>query len=325
MTVLQRRMIPVVTPLATLSDVDLLSEAARAAAHERSATVQLVALLAELDARRLYLGEGCSSLFTYCTQVLHLSEHAAYGRIEAARAARRHPAILDMLVEGAVTLTTIGLLAPHLTAANVHEVLSAARHKTKREIEHLVAALRPLPPVPSSVRKLPAPSTTRQASGPTQQTDRGADAPSAGQQESRTPDITSRPPNPPRPATVTPLAPERYKLQVTLSRETHDRLRRAQDLLRHVIPDGDPAAIVDRALTLLVADLEKTRLAATSRPRPSREATPGSRHVPAAVKREVWTRDEGQCAFIGEQGRCTERVPRSPSRRPVRGRRSHRR
>jgi hypothetical protein len=57
--------------------------------------------------------------------------------------------------------------------------------------------------------------------------------------------------------------PERYKVQITVSRETHDKLRRAQEPLRHVIPDGDPAAIVDRALTLLVAELERTRLAAT--------------------------------------------------------------
>jgi len=72
---------------ATLSDTDLLSAVKRLAANERHATVELVAQLAEMDARRLYLGEGCSSLFTYCTQVLHLSEHAAYARIEAAHAA----------------------------------------------------------------------------------------------------------------------------------------------------------------------------------------------------------------------------------------------
>ena len=66
----------------------------------------------ELDVRRLYLGEGCSSLFTYCTQVLHLSEHAAYGRIEAARAARRFPVILELLTDGVVTLTAVTLLAP---------------------------------------------------------------------------------------------------------------------------------------------------------------------------------------------------------------------
>jgi hypothetical protein len=58
--------------------------------------------LGELDARRLYLGEGCSSLFAYCTQVLHLSEHAAYGRIEAARAARQWPIVLDLLADGSL-------------------------------------------------------------------------------------------------------------------------------------------------------------------------------------------------------------------------------
>jgi hypothetical protein len=74
---------------AELSDKELLAEVKRLADQERVATSDLIVTLAELDTRRLYLGEGCSSLFSYCTRVLHLSEHAAYGRIEAARAARR--------------------------------------------------------------------------------------------------------------------------------------------------------------------------------------------------------------------------------------------
>ena len=51
---------------------------------------------------------------------------------------------------------------------------------------------------------------------------------------------------------VRPLAPERDKVQFTVSRETYEKLRRAQDLLRHAIPNGDPAAIFDRALTPLL-------------------------------------------------------------------------
>jgi len=96
-------------------------------------------------------------------------------------------------------------------------------------------------------------------------------------------------------------------MQITISRETHDKLRRVQDLLRHQLPDGDPAAVFDRALTLLLEDLERKKLAQTNRPRPARAATPGSRHVPAAVRREVWKRDGGRCAFAGTAGRCTER------------------
>jgi 5-methylcytosine-specific restriction endonuclease McrA len=77
--------------------------------------------------------------------------------------------------------------------------------------------------------------------------------------------------------------------------------------MRHAIPNGDPALIVERGLKLLVEHLERTRSAQTSRPRPANEARPGSRHVPAAVKRAVWARDQGQCAFEGKDGRCPER------------------
>src|SRR4026207_623045 len=86
--------------ISLLSDDDLLASVKRAAGDERRATAQLIALLMELDTRKLYLGEGCSSLFTYCTQVLHLSEHAAYGRIEAARVARKYPVVLERLQAG---------------------------------------------------------------------------------------------------------------------------------------------------------------------------------------------------------------------------------
>ena len=75
------------TSIADLADRDLLETIARVTRDERLMTADVLALLGELDARRLYLGEGCPSLFAYCTRVLHLSEHAAYHRIEAARAA----------------------------------------------------------------------------------------------------------------------------------------------------------------------------------------------------------------------------------------------
>lgn len=281
-----------------LSDHDLLAQVHCAMDGERQATAHLIALLTELDARRLYLAEGCSSLFTYCTQILHLSEHAAYGRIEAARAVRRFPVILERLADGMISLTAIGLLAPHLTTENHVEVLDAARHKSKRDVEHLVACLRPRPDVPSVVRKLPERKAMPVAfePGPVEEHEHQAPpqpAPSVASQATRL-------------AEVRALAPERYKIQFTVSRETYDQLRRAQDLLRHTIPNGDPAAIFERALTLLVTELSKTRLAAPDRPRASHAPARASRHIPATVKRAVWQRDGGRCAFKGSQGRCTE-------------------
>ena len=209
--------------------------------------------------------------------------------------------ILGLLAEGAVTLTTICLLAPHLTAENHIEVLESARHKSKRDVEHLVAALRPQPAALSSVRKLPAarasdvPATRPQAAEP-QRLEACPDAvPERVPAQSR------------RLAVVAPVAPAQYKVQITVSADTYDKLRRAQDLLRHTIPNGDPAVIFDRALTLLLTNLEKTTLAAVTRPQAPRASAKTSRHIPAAVRREVWKRDGGQCAFVGKDYRCTER------------------
>jgi hypothetical protein len=282
---------------ADLSDDRLLAEVVRLAMAEHRATAALIRCLMELDARRLYLREGCSSLFTYCTQVLHLAEGAAYNRIEAARAARRFPVITALLEDGSVTLTAVRLLAPHLTPDNHSAVLTAACHKSKRDIECLVASLNPKPAVPSIVRRLPERCIVAADASPAQHATPSAPGPLP---------VTLSTTPAPRP-TIAPLAPERYKVQLTISRETHETLCRVQALLRHTIPSGDPAAIVDRALTTLLRELERQRCAATPSPRHSRPLTDGSRHIPAAVKREVWRRDDGRCAFVGRHGRCTER------------------
>lgn len=296
--------------ISSLSDDQLLSNLKALACVERQATAQLIAVLAELDRRKLYLGQGFSSLFTYCTEALHLSEHAAYGRIEAVRAAHRFPIVLDLLSDGAVTLTTICLLAPLLTAENHAALLAAARHKSRREVEHLVAMTRPKPDAPTLVRKLPSPRARTTTAAPTVDVRPPSAPPLEVESEPESPQ-TILGPLPMRPAvpvpTVTPLAPERYKIQFTASREAHDKLRRAQSLLRHVIPNGDPAAVFERALDALLAALDRTKLAVTERPRPSKESAPGSRHIPAAVRREVWQRDGARCGFVGAAGRCTER------------------
>jgi hypothetical protein len=96
-------------------------------------------------------------------------------------------------------------------------------------------------------------------------------------------------------------------VQFTVSAETHDNLRRAQNLLCREIPSGDPAAIFERALDLLLQDVERKKLAAVTRPRPARATREGSRDIPADVVRTVWKRDGGRCAFVGRSGRCTER------------------
>src|SRR6266849_5231293 len=130
---------------ARLSDADLLRRAVVLAGREREATVELVGHLAELDARRLHLAEGYGSLFAYCMGVLRLAEHAAYNRIEAARLSLHFPAILDLLTDGSLNLSTTRLLAPHLRPDNFDRLVAQARGRSKREVETLVARLAPRP------------------------------------------------------------------------------------------------------------------------------------------------------------------------------------
>ena len=314
-----------------LSNHELIARVKELADHERRATAVLIAHLSVLDERQLYLAEGCSSLFTYLTQVLHLSEHAAYGRIQAARAARRYPVILDLLGEGSVNLTTITLLARELTTRNHRELLTAVRHKSRRQVEELVAQLRPRPPVPSSMRRLPNMAHSSPSSPPPET---GSPAPSPAAEwgppdaapgsQPNTPGLESlSSPAPGHPvaagpaaahrSTIIPLAPQCYRVQFTASAEMRAKLRAAQDLLRHQIPDGDVGKILDHALTALLTDLTKQKFAATDRPRGSHgDGNPGtnsgSRHIPADVRRAVWIRDGGRCAYTGRNGRrCTER------------------
>jgi hypothetical protein len=279
-----------------LSDSQLLAEVNRLAKAECAVTADFVAALAEMDERRLYLGQGCSSMFTYCTQILHLAEHATFNRIEAARAARRFPIILTLLADGRVHLSAVRLLAPHLTEANHHALLTEASHKSKREIEQIVARLVPRLDVSTSVRKVPfADAPVKLAHAPIQE----CASTEVGQQCIVAPAPVRRP-------ETQPLAPGRYKLQFTVGEDTYQKLRRAQDLLRHRMRNPDAAVIFDRALTLFVADLEKQKLAATERPRKPQARCKQSRHIPASVRRAVWARDGGRCRFEGPAGRCAE-------------------
>jgi hypothetical protein len=295
------------------SDAELVAGVKSLVARERVATAELVAHLAELDTRDVHLREGYSSLFVYCRDVLGLSEAEAYTRIEVARAARRFPSILDLLAAGSVSLTAVRLLAPHLTPTNHREVLKSAWRKTKAEVQVIVAGLAPRPDVPFSVRHLPAPgegalplaasSASSAPSAPSAATPAPECPPASAAAE---PLAISAPPI--RVAAVAPLAPDRYRLQLTISGGTVDKLRAAQDMLGHAIPSGDEAVIIDRALDALLAELARKKCADTRSPRPSRASKAGARRPSAAVRRAVWRRDRGCCAFVGAGGhRCAER------------------
>ncbi len=289
---------------AALSDRDLLARLEMLAGRERESLVELVAHLAALDRRpALYAARGFASLFSYCTQALRLSEDAACNRIDG-----RFPVILDLLASGELTPTTVRLLGRHLTPENHEAVLARAKCRTRHQIDMLVAELAPRPDVPSSVRRVPAVATTPAATAPAPASSASSCEPAAVASPSPAAFLPA-----PRPI-VQPTAPERYRVQFTIDKETHDEFRCLQALLRREIPDGDPAAIFKRAVRLMLEKVENKKLGITKKPRRSAVIRPGtdkprSREAPRAVKRVIWRKDAGQCAFVAPDGRrCSEKT-----------------
>ena len=295
----------ILASLARLTDGELAAQVKTLAACERNAAAHMIAHLAEMETRDIHLREGYPRLYDYCREVLHLSDWEAYNRVEVARIARRFPIILDMLEEGSIHLTGVKLLAPHLTAENHRAVLESARWKSKLTIGEIVARLNPQPDVPTLVVAIPefavAPDPPPAAlSSPTPPR---SQVPAAGPEPSH----AALPTPPARPASLTPLSPQRYKLQLTISSETLEKLRRAKDMLGHVVPAGDDDAVLNRALTVLLDKLAREKFAQTDKPRPGRPRNPRARRPSAAVKRAVWKRDGGRCKYIGPDGhRCEE-------------------
>jgi hypothetical protein len=138
-----------------VSDDELLRRLRELVARSNRLEADLVAHIGEVDQRRLYARQAFPSMFAYCTEGLHLSEAEAYRRITVARAARKHPLLIAMIRDGRLHLTGIALLVPLLTEHNCEAILDRARHRTKRQIEELVAELSPRPDAPTATRKLP--------------------------------------------------------------------------------------------------------------------------------------------------------------------------
>jgi hypothetical protein len=241
-----------------LPDDQVIATVKTFAANERNATAELIIGLAVMERRRLYVGQGSSSLYSYCVDVLRLSPDAAYNREQTVHAGLNYPAILNDLRTGALGMTAIRVLNPVLTPENHAEVLEAARFKTVREIEQMVAAM-----------------TEGEAAKP-----------------------ISR---------VTRLGPGHYLFQFTGGQTVRDKVRDAQSLLRHSVPDGDLGAIFDRSLDALITNIGRARFATVACRRPGRRLGAGSRTIPAAVRRQVRVRDGDRCAFVGPEGRCTEK------------------
>jgi hypothetical protein len=341
--------------LANLSDDALLHDLHAIVGSHRRVTSDLIQHLGEVDARRLHVEKGFSSLFSYCVDLLHFSEDEACRRIEAARLARRFPGIYALLQTGAVSLTVLGLLKPHLTDANHRELLDGVSGRNVRQAKEWIAARFPEPDVPWTIRKqaargparviapvLAAASVSATVSAcstasvsPTALVSPASASPasvspawassawassawaSSASASSASPTASAPPAEcvpshaegihrvaPPAAARarIDPLSQDRFLVKFTASRAMKENLELARDLMLHANPKGDLAVVLERAVDLLVAELQKKRQGRTSRPerkpRPAKDT-----EVTRAARREVVVRDGWRCSFVADDGR----------------------
>jgi len=321
--------------LSRLDNKSLMHSLSSLVRKQNQTCAVVLAHLGEVDARRLYLEQACSSMFVYCTQRLHLSEPAAYKRIQAARLARRFPVILERLAKSEIHLSAITLLSPILTESNHLALLDQARHQSKRQVEQLVAGQRPKPEVPTQIRVVPQPSDRlaqalelRDASHVTGEPGVVSRAELSTARSLRVRD--------PQFSQTTPLGMKRFHLQLTVEERFQNKLAQAQALLRHRNPHGDLAETLERGLDALLVQLKKERFAVGSKSRTKQaaekdtpasaqqslaaesvEPSPGSagfdknqvrtRHIPSEIKRQVYERDGMRCTYRASNGRrCAE-------------------
>jgi hypothetical protein len=248
-----------------LSDSDLSRRLRELCGEERHLQVEFLLHLDVFDRRRGWAEAGYGSLWAYCLEVLHLRESSAGRRIAVMKLLRRFPALEAPLRDGRLSLSTVDELGAVLTDANFAELVERAAFRSIAETRRLVASIQPQPAPADGVRRLASRSELRPVTGDT------------------------------------------FSLRVTLDAETNAELERLVSLLSHTT-NGDLAAVVKEAIRCAVERHGKRKGAVV--PERKRAARPefeslDPRGIPMDVRRVVWDRDGGCCAWTSADGkRC---------------------
>ena len=278
-----------------IKDKDLVELTIDLARNERRVRAAFIVHLAELDERRLYLQEGCSTLFAWLTEKLKYPKASAYRRMTAARLQARMPVIASYLHEGHLSLTKLCHLRDLLAPENCLALLEQAASMTEKEVEELALILDPkrmAAPPRDSIRPLPIQSLPLPLPPPV------AAAPAEP--------LPERAPTPtPEPAPVA-ARPIRHAIKMTVGPEFMTLLEQVRAAFSHTHPGANLETLLGHCMEQALKTHRKRTRAETDRPRPSverRDVT--SRDVPAEVARAVWKRDEDRCTFVASDGhRC---------------------
>jgi hypothetical protein len=307
-------------------DDQLLAALSGLVRRENDSLSVLLAHLAELDRRELCLALGYSSLFAYCTEALGFCKSSAGRRMAAARVCRDYPEAFTAVANGQLSLSVLCALRPHLSAENARELFTMCSRKSYEQVEDLLAARFPKPDVRDLIRRLPAAAPhigSKQIETQPIEIEAGArlteaiTKPALAQTtQSQSPAENSPPPV--QRGAIKPLSADRFSVNFTADKEFRELVEEVRALISHAEPKGDLLNVMKRGLEALRSELLKRRFGVGRKPRrvrfsasEPRAASAGpehTRHVAAAVAREVYARDQGRCTFCADDGRrCGER------------------
>jgi len=331
--------------LTGLTDTELLDRLACLQGRSVGLLAELLAHLGEVDARRLYAPRACSSMHRYCVERLGMSGGAAYKRIAVARAGREFPFLLEVIGAGRLHLSGAVLLVPHLEGAGHRGLIEAACGLGKRDIERMLAARAPKPPVPTRIRRLPRAAATvvessACASGASSPTTLGATlesdpapaslcGPSTGSEAGAAPPAL-RLTVAPRPR-IEPLSADTYRVTFTASQVVVETLEAVTALLSHAIPSGNINEVLETVLKDAQERLIKRRFGARGKatrgaPKRAHQLSPGgvleggvelspggvleggvelSPETVAANRTRYITADVRGAVYVRDGGRCT--------------------
>jgi 5-methylcytosine-specific restriction endonuclease McrA len=270
--------------ISNLSDNDLIQETKSLVQEERRVNILILRHLQEFETRKLHLILGFPSLFEYAVKELGYSESAAYRRIQAMRLTRKVPEVEGKIASGALNLTVAAQVQSffanekksnhHYSKEEASELIRHLENKSTREVERVLVEINPRTAKPEILRA---------------------------------------------------VSPENYELRICISAELKLKLDQLKSILSHQNPGMSYEKLIEHTAELALEKLNPARLISEEKPNENRKlsrkpphktaenqrkATPApevrprsgqvempSRHIPLALRRKIWRRDQGRCTY----------------------------
>ena len=282
--------------LRKLDDAEFHHQFELTASVEHSSTMKMLHFINDLERRKSYLDLGYSSVFDYCVRKIRYSSSQAGRRIQAARCCRRYPEAWDYLRGREVCIMTLAMIESIVNDDNKDEIFQRVRGASRRAVERLMSEYRPAAALRDRIRyvqvPVPQPRDLNRAL-----LDRHCKRSIPEAYRDQTPTTEK--------VFVQFLADEEF---LQLFEEARDLMGGSAfesfvDVMKAVLKEyrdrHSPAARHERRTEKRAHRTDSHRWEWNS------AQSAESRHVPDAVRDEVFVRDGGRCTFVAADGtRC---------------------